>query len=199
MPPLPQPWPTYMNRTPGRRRRALYAEALLDLHPWDLWEHDGSPKEWTPEIVALLEDVLAGSPDHPLALHLYIHTVEASDDPARGDEAADRLRNLMPGMGHMVHMPSHIDVLRGRWQEAIEANTKAVAADAAYREAALVPPDFYRLYMSHNHHMKAYAAMMIGPQRGRHDIDPPTGRRNPDRLAAQNASGRTVSLPCRTR
>ncbi|MDX2438010.1 MAG: hypothetical protein QNL88_13285 [Acidobacteriota bacterium] len=141
---------------------ALYAEALMDLHPWDLWEHDGSPKEWTPQIVALLEDVIATNPDHPLALHLYIHTVEASDDPGRGDEAADRLRNLTPGLGHMVHMPSHIDVLRGRWQEAIDANTKAVEADAAYREAALVPPDFYRLYMSHNHHMKAYAAMMVG-------------------------------------
>ncbi|TFG39830.1 MAG: tetratricopeptide repeat protein [Candidatus Aminicenantes bacterium] len=141
---------------------ALYAESLLDLHPWDLWEHDGSPKEWTPPIVALLEDVMARHPEHPLALHLYIHTVEASDDPARGDEAADRLRNLMPGLGHMVHMPSHIDVLRGRWEEAIIANTKAIEADAAYREAALVPPDFYRLYMSHNHHMKAYAAMMVG-------------------------------------
>lgn len=141
---------------------ALYAEALMDLHPWDLWEHDGTAKEWTPQIVALLEDVVAANPDHPLALHLYIHTVEASDDPARGDEAANRLRNLMPGLGHMVHMPSHIDVLRGRWQEAIEANSKAITADAAYRDAALVPPDFYRLYMSHNHHMKAYAAMMVG-------------------------------------
>jgi len=110
---------------------ALYAEALMDLHPWDLWEHDGTAKEWTPQIVALLEDVVAANPDHPLALHLYIHTVEASDDPARGDEAANRLRNLMPGLGHMVHMPSHIDVLRGRWQEAIEANSKAITADAA--------------------------------------------------------------------
>ncbi len=141
---------------------ALYAESLLDLHPWDLWNHDGSAKEWTPESVALLEDVLAQHPNHPLALHLYIHTVEASDDPARADEAADRLRNLMPGLGHMVHMPSHIDVLRGRWEEAIVANTKAIEADRAYRDLALEPPDFYRLYMSHNHHMKAYSAMMVG-------------------------------------
>lgn len=141
---------------------ALYAEALLDIHPWDLWEHDGSPKEWTPPIVALLEDVVADHPEHPLALHLYIHTVEASDDPARADMAADRLRDLMPGLGHLVHMPSHIDVRRGRWQEAIVANTKAIAADDAYQVAAPVPPDFYRLYMSHNHHMKAYAAMMVG-------------------------------------
>jgi tetratricopeptide (TPR) repeat protein len=141
---------------------ALYAESLMDLHPWDLWNHDGSAKEWTPEIVALLEDVLAEHPEHPLVLHLYIHTVEASDDPGRGDVAADRLRDLTPGLGHLVHMPSHIDVLRGRWEEAIVANTKAIEADRVYRDAALVAPDFYRLYMSHNHHMKAYAAMMIG-------------------------------------
>ena len=141
---------------------ALYAESLMDLHPWDLWSHAGEPKPWTPEIVVLLEDVIQKHPDHPLALHLYIHTVEASNDPGRADQAADRLRDLMPGLGHMVHMPSHIDVRRGRWEEAIVANTKAVEADRAYRDAAPVPPDFYRLYMSHNHHMKAYAAMMVG-------------------------------------
>ncbi|HSL18455.1 MAG TPA: hypothetical protein VLB51_11175, partial [Methylomirabilota bacterium] len=141
---------------------ALYAEALMDLHPWDLWTHDGEAKPWTPEIVTLLEDVIDRHPHHPLALHLYIHAVEASDDPGRADIAADRLRDLMPGLGHLVHMPSHIDVRRGRWQEAIVANTKAVAADRAYRDATAVPPDFYRLYMSHNHHMKAYAAMMVG-------------------------------------
>ena len=78
---------------------ALYAEALMDLHPWDLWEHDGSPKEWTPEIVGLLEDVVASHPDHPLALHLYIHTVEASADPQRAEPHADRLRGLMPAAG----------------------------------------------------------------------------------------------------
>ncbi len=141
---------------------ALYAEALMNLHPWDLWAHDGEARPWTPEIVTLLEDVLARHPDHPLALHLYIHAVEASNEPGRADEAADRLRDLMPGLGHMVHMPSHVDVRRGRWQEAIVANTKAIEADRAYRAAAPMPPDFYRLYMSHNHHMKAYAAMMVG-------------------------------------
>ncbi len=141
---------------------ALYAEALMDLHPWDLWTHAGEAKPWTPAIVALLEEVLERHPDHPLALHLYIHAVEASNEPGLADEAADRLRDLMPGLGHMVHMPSHIDVRRGRWEEAIVANAKAVEADRAYRNAAPVPPDFYRLYMSHNHHMKAYAAMMVG-------------------------------------
>jgi tetratricopeptide (TPR) repeat protein len=141
---------------------ALYAEALMDLHPWDLWTQAGEAQPWTPEIVELLEDLLERHPEHPLALHLYIHAVEASNEPGRADEAADRLRDLMPGLGHMVHMPSHIDVRRGRWEEAIVANTKAVEADRAYRDKALEPPDFYRLYMSHNHHMKAYAAMMVG-------------------------------------
>jgi len=141
---------------------ALYAESLMDLHPWDLWTHAGEAKPWTPEIVALLEEVIGQHPYHPLALHLYIHGVEASTEPGRADVAADRLRDLMPGLGHMVHMPSHVDVRRGRWEEAIVANTKAVEADRAYRDAAPEPPDFYRLYMSHNHHMKAYAAMMVG-------------------------------------
>jgi tetratricopeptide (TPR) repeat protein len=141
---------------------AIYAEALMDLHPWDLWTHAGEAKPWTPEVVTLLEEVLVAHPEHPLALHLYIHAVEASSEPARADEAADRLRELMPGLGHLVHMPSHIDVRRGRWEEAIVANTKAVEADRAYRDVAPAPPDFYRLYISHNHHMKAYAAMMVG-------------------------------------
>lgn len=140
---------------------ALYAEALMDLHPWDLWSHDGKPKEWTPAIVALLEEILANAPSHPLALHLYIHAVEASSEPGRADVAADTLRDLMPGLGHMVHMPSHIDVRRGRWEEAIVANTKAMAADHAYQERS-PRQGFYRLYMAHNHHMRAFAAMMVG-------------------------------------
>jgi len=140
---------------------ALYGEALMDLHPWDLWTHDGAPLDWTPEIVAHLESVLEMAPNHPLAIHLYIHAVEASDDPGRADAPAARLRDMMPGIGHMVHMPSHIDVLRGRWAEAIASNTSAMAADHAYMKRS---PDqgFYRLYMAHNHHMRGFAAMMIG-------------------------------------
>jgi tetratricopeptide (TPR) repeat protein len=99
-------------------------------------------------------------PGHPLALHLYIHAVEAQD-PARADGAADALRERLPGLGHLVHMPSHIDVRRGRWQEAIVANTKAIEADARYR-ARSPEPGFYRLYMAHNHHMLTYGAMMSG-------------------------------------
>jgi tetratricopeptide (TPR) repeat protein len=143
---------------------ALCAEALMDLHPWDLWLADGRPRPWTGEIVHVLEETLALDPDHPLALHLYIHAVEASPEPGKADVAADRLRELQPGLGHLVHMPSHIDVRRGRWVEAMAANRKAVAADAAYVLRAQ-PPGFYRLYMAHNRHMLAFAAMMKGESR----------------------------------
>jgi tetratricopeptide (TPR) repeat protein len=140
---------------------ALFAESLADLRPWDLWLPDGSPQPGTEELVRTLESVMALDPKHPLALHLYIHAVEASPEPGRADAAADGLRERMPGLGHLVHMPSHIDVRRGRWQEAIEANARAIEADRRYRERA-PEQGFYRLYMAHNHHMLTYGAMMLG-------------------------------------
>lgn len=140
---------------------ALAAEALMDLHPWDLWTADGTPQPWTPEIVQTLEAVLRIDPRHPMATHLYIHAVEASPEPGRADAAADTLRDLCPGLGHLVHMPSHIDVRRGRWNAAIEANRQAIETDAAYVSRAR-PPGFYRVYMAHNRHMRAFACMMSG-------------------------------------
>jgi tetratricopeptide (TPR) repeat protein len=140
---------------------AICAESLMDLHPWDLWTVEGKPQEWTPEIVWVLETVMLFAPKHPMALHLYIHAVEASPDPGRADIAADTLRTLTPGLGHLVHMPSHIDVRRGRWEEAVAANKRAMATDAAYIKRSK-PPGFYRLYMAHNHHMLAFASMMRG-------------------------------------
>lgn len=140
---------------------ALYAESLMDLHPWNLWTSDQKPQPWTPQILEVLESVLRTAPEHPLALHLYIHAVEASAEPGKADAVADRLRHLMPGLGHMVHMPSHIDIRRGRWQQAVAANERAIVADRRYAER--VPEQgFYRLYMTHNHHMLIFAAMMQG-------------------------------------
>jgi len=140
---------------------ALTAEAIMDLRPWDQWTPAGKPQPGTEEVLRILDTVLAKSPKQPLAAHLMIHASEASPHPERADVAADRLRDLMPGIGHLVHMPSHIDVRRGRWQEAVVANEKAISADNAYY--ATVPKQgFYRLYMAHNHHMLAYAAMMQG-------------------------------------
>jgi tetratricopeptide (TPR) repeat protein len=140
---------------------ALFAESLMDLRPWDLWTTEGKPQPETPEIVATLEKVLAIDPRHPLGNHLYIHAVEASPHPEKADAAADRLRDLEPGLGHLVHMPSHIDVRTGRWEAAITANRKAIAADDKYRQR--VPQQgFYRLYMIHNLHMLTYALVMRG-------------------------------------
>ncbi|HEY2775110.1 MAG TPA: hypothetical protein VGK20_13775 [Candidatus Binatia bacterium] len=142
---------------------ALFAEAMMDLRPWNQWTPEGKPQPGTEEVLATLETVMTENQNHPLALHLYIHAVEASHDPGRADVAADRLRNLTPGLGHLVHMPSHIDVRRGRWKEAVVANQKAIKADDRYR--AISPHQgFYGLYMLHNHHMLAYAAMMAGRQ-----------------------------------
>jgi tetratricopeptide (TPR) repeat protein len=140
---------------------ALFAEALADLRPWDLWTQEGRPQPGTEELISTLKSVLALEPKHPLGNHLMIHAVEASPHPEMADRAADALRDLQPGLGHLVHMPSHIDVRRGRWQQAITANAKAIEADRRYT-AQSRKQGFYRLYMAHNHHMLAYGAMMTG-------------------------------------
>jgi tetratricopeptide (TPR) repeat protein len=139
----------------------LYAEAMMDLRPWDLWTQDQKPQPGTRRIVAVLEDVLRLDPSNPGANHLYIHAVEPSSQPGRATAAADRLRELVPGSGHLVHMPSHIYVLTGRWAEAGEQNERAIEADRAYRKLS-PKQDFYRLYMAHNHHMLSFASMMEG-------------------------------------
>lgn len=139
---------------------ALYAEAMMDLKPWDLWV-DGHPRPETVQVLSALEASMAKNPNHPLTLHLTIHALEASPNPGKAKEAADRLRELCPGVGHLVHMPSHIDVRTGDWQAAVVANQKAVAADRVYEK---INPDqkFVRIYMAHNHHMLSFAAMMQG-------------------------------------
>jgi tetratricopeptide (TPR) repeat protein len=139
----------------------LFAEAAMDLRPWDLWTKDGKPQPGTDEINAVLNAVLALDPYHPGAVHLYIHSNEASPTPGKALVAADRLRRLVPASGHLVHMPSHIDVLTGQWAQASKQNVLAIEADRKYR--ALSPQqDFYRVYMAHNHHMLAFASMMEG-------------------------------------
>ncbi|HMQ14598.1 MAG TPA: hypothetical protein PKC49_01375 [Phycisphaerae bacterium] len=139
----------------------LYAEALMDLQPWDLWTAEGEPKGIAPEAVAVLEHVLALDPHHPGAAHLYIHAVEASPHPERALAAADVLRTAVPIAGHLVHMPAHIDVRVGKWQSAADQNVAAIAADRRYRQ--IVPKHgFYHLYMAHNHHFLAWASMMEG-------------------------------------
>jgi tetratricopeptide (TPR) repeat protein len=141
---------------------ALFAEAMMDLRPWDQWTPEGKPQPGTDEILATLDAVLKLSPNHPLANHLYIHAVEASPNPERAMAAADRLRNLQPGLAHNVHMPSHIDIRTGQWLKAVDTNVKAVEADQRYRKIFGPAKGFLNVYIAHNRHMLAYAAMMTG-------------------------------------
>ena len=140
----------------------LFAEAMMDLRPWNQWTPEGEPNPGTEEVVATLDAVLKLNPSHPFANHLYIHAIEASPHPERAVAAADRLRTLQPGLAHNVHMPSHIDIRTGRWQKAVETNEKAVAAVARYQKIAGPPQGFINVYNAHNRHMLAYAAMMTG-------------------------------------
>lgn len=140
----------------------LYAEALMDLLPWDLWDHrTGEPRRETPEIIAVLEHVLELDPNHPGAAHLYIHAMEASPTPEKAIAAADVLRTLVPISGHLVHMPGHIDVQVGRWAQASEQNRRAIEADERYRKIS-PRQGFYRIYMAHNHQFLAWSCMMEG-------------------------------------
>lgn len=143
--------------------RTLYAEALMNLHPWDFYDDQGRYKTWTAEIVATLERVLADAPEHPGANHLYIHAVEASATPERALAAARRLETLAPGAGHLVHMSSHIYMRTGHYHEASEANRRAIDADLKYLELCRPGDSLYaRGYVPHNHHFLYASSMMEG-------------------------------------
>jgi tetratricopeptide (TPR) repeat protein len=141
---------------------ALFAEAVMTTMPWDYWIDPENPKPNTAEVIAVLEDVLERSPGHPLALHLYIHAVEASSSPARAEAAADRLANLVPGAGHLVHMPSHIYWRVGRYNDASEANVRAAAVDEAYIAACNAQGFYPAAYYPHNIHFLWAASAMEG-------------------------------------
>lgn len=142
----------------------MLAEALMDLQPWDYYDEKLQPKGHTAEVVRTLETVMARDPDHAGALHLYVHAVEASADPQRGVAAADRLRTLVPGSGHLVHMPAHIYARVGRWRDAVVANQRAIEADDAYLALCRGNSQgVYPLgYVPHNHHFLWFAASMEG-------------------------------------
>ncbi len=140
---------------------ALFAESLMILRPWKQWDANGNPAPETPEIVSVLESALVKAPDHPALCHLYIHTMEASPTPEKAQKAADQLRDAMPGLGHLVHMPSHIDVLLGNYESVIRTNQRAIEADKEFlkREG---PNNFYTFYRVHNYHFLMYGAMFDG-------------------------------------
>ncbi len=139
----------------------LYAEAMMDLRPWDLWTMDGQAQPGTEEILATLEGVMAKNPNHPGANHYYIHAVEASPHPEKALAAAERLGRLEPGAAHLVHMPSHIYARVGRWEDASEANRKAIAVDQGYLPKA-GPLGFYFMYVAHNYQFLWQTSMMQG-------------------------------------
>jgi tetratricopeptide (TPR) repeat protein len=139
----------------------LYVESVMDLRPWGYWTRDGVPYERTAEIVALTEKVIAQNPNHPGALHLYIHLVEANE-PSKAEPAADRLLTLMPAAGHMVHMPAHIYQRVGRYADAVRSNELAIAADEDYLSQCRAQGLYPMAYYPHNLHFLWFAATAEG-------------------------------------
>jgi tetratricopeptide (TPR) repeat protein len=140
----------------------LFAEAGMNLHPWGLWRPDGTPEEGTEEIVATLESVIRREPNHLGAVHYYIHSVEASNSPERALAGANRLAELAPAAGHIVHMPAHIYIRTGDYEAALKTNQKAALADQAYIKAGAAQGIYSMMYYSHNLHFIAMSAAMNG-------------------------------------
>ena len=150
--------------------QVLFADALMNLQPWDYWAPDKTaPKGRTAEQVAALETVLRRNPDHPGAIHLYIHTVEASTTPKRAEPFADRLNGKMPGAGHLVHMPAHIYYRVGRYLDSLKVNIAAAKVDEALFAAADQDPVYRYSYYPHNVHFVLVSARMAGD--GGHTVE----------------------------
>ena len=141
---------------------SVYAEALMNTMPWDYWGPSGEAKPDTQAVIKSLERVMAAEPEHPLALHLYIHALEASSNAQKAEGAADALANLVPGSGHLVHMPSHIYFRVGRYQDAALANIRAADIDEAYIAECNAQGFYPALYYPHNIHFLWASATMQG-------------------------------------
>jgi tetratricopeptide (TPR) repeat protein len=142
--------------------QTLYAESMMNIRAWKLWNPDGTPAEGTAEIVATLESVLARNPMHMGALHYYVHAVEASPHPEKGIAAAERIRGIAPAAGHLEHMPAHIFHRVGRYEQSAQANRNGAAADTAYL-AKTTPIDYYpTMYISHNYQFLAFSTAAEG-------------------------------------
>ncbi|MBN8575380.1 MAG: hypothetical protein J0L66_00480 [Cytophagales bacterium] len=141
----------------------LYAEAVMNLHPWDFYtSKGGAPREWTPEIVSLLEKVIFIDPENPLANHLYLHATEASVDLSKALISAERLKTLVPAAGHLVHMPSHIYINTGDYHLGSLANEAAVVADSIYIAECRAQGYYPQMYYPHNYHFLAATAAFEG-------------------------------------
>jgi len=144
--------------------RTLFAQSLMDTSPWNYWQADGTPQAFTNDVIAALESVLAQDPDHVGAIHLYIHATEASPNPGRAERYADTLRTLVPGAGHLVHMPAHTYLRIGRYRDASASNEAAARADEAYLAGDRVDGNvMYEMgYVPHNPHFLSTSAAMEG-------------------------------------
>lgn len=163
----------------------LFAAALMNTMPWNYWTEDLRPRRGTEEVVEALERVLAQHPDHPGAHHYYIHIVEASSDPSRGVPSAEKLAELMPGAGHLVHMPSHIYLRVGRYADASDANVDAILADEDYiaqcQAQGLYPIGYY----PHNIHFLWASSSLEGRSEVAIDAAEKTASRVPIDMATQ--------------
>lgn len=161
---------------------AMFAESIMDLHPWDYWLKDGTAQPWTTELLSVLESVIEKNPDHHGANHLYIHAVEASKNPHRGLSSADKLRFLAPGAGHLVHMPAHIYIRTGKYHEGSLANIRAVKSDEEYINQCN-QQGFYPLsYYPHNYHFLWATATLEGDSKTAIDAALKTSQKPPDSL-----------------
>ncbi len=142
---------------------ALYAESVMDLYPWDLYDKNGEPKEWTPTVITLLEKVMKDYPKHPGAHHFYIHATEASNSPERALASAEKFdKGLVPGAGHLIHMPSHTYIQTGDYHKGSLANLKAVEVDSAYVTTCHAQGAYPLVYYPHNYHFLAATATLEG-------------------------------------
>jgi tetratricopeptide (TPR) repeat protein len=142
--------------------QVLYAEAMMDLHPWDFWTKEGEAQPWTPKILATLENVIDRNPDHPMANHLYIHATEASPNPEKALPSAKRLAKAVPGAGHLVHMPAHTYIRVGMYHEGSLANERAIESDKQYMEQVEEQGVYPLGYVPHNYHFLWATATMEG-------------------------------------
>lgn len=141
----------------------FYAESIMNLHPWDLWEKDGTAKAWTPGILNILEQVLKINPNHPGAHHFYIHAVEASNNPEKGLRSAQVFdEDLVPGAGHLIHMPSHIYIRTGDYHKGTLSNIRAISVDSNYVSACHAQGAYPLAYYPHNYHFMAGTATLEG-------------------------------------
>ncbi len=172
----------------------LYADAMMNMHPWNLWLKDGTPQSWTPEIIALLEKTLAAAPDHPGAIHYYIHATEASRQADKALSYAEKLPSIMPSAGHIVHMPSHTYIRTGHYHKGVLVNELASKADSSYIAQCKVQGMYPLVYYPHNIHFLAACAFLEGNSKKAMDAAWMVSRKADKRYLAEYAGVQHFSI-----